>query len=40
MAKDNVPFHSIMFPASLIGTGSDYTLAKCISSTGMYHMVM
>jgi methionyl-tRNA synthetase len=33
MAKDNVPFHSIMFPASLIGTGSDYTLAKCISST-------
>lgn len=24
MGKDNVPFHSIMFPATLLGTGRDY----------------
>ena len=33
MAKDNIPFHSILFPASLIGTGESYTLFKHINAT-------
>ncbi|XP_043674180.1 methionine--tRNA ligase, cytoplasmic [Vespula pensylvanica] len=28
MAKDNVPFHTIMFPAYLLATNEDYTLLK------------
>lgn len=31
-AKDNCPFHSLIFPASLIGTGQEYTLVNKISS--------
>ncbi len=26
MGKDNVPFHTVMFPASLIGSADGYTL--------------
>lgn len=37
MAKDNIPFHTIVFPASLIGAGENndekYTLLHHISST-------
>ncbi|PIE90915.1 MAG: methionine--tRNA ligase [Acidobacteria bacterium] len=33
MAKDNIPFHTVMFPASLIGTRNDWTLLHHISST-------
>jgi methionyl-tRNA synthetase len=33
MAKDNVPFHSILFPASLKGTGDPWTLVKHICAT-------
>ncbi len=33
MGKDNIPFHTIMFPSFLIGTGDDYTLLHQISST-------
>lgn len=33
MGKDNVPFHSIMFPASLIGADDDYILVHQLSST-------
>ncbi len=32
MGKDNIPFHTIMFPAFLIGTKDNYTLLKNISS--------
>lgn len=32
MAKDNTQFHSIIFPATLIGTGDSYTLPSKISS--------
>jgi methionyl-tRNA synthetase len=32
MAKDNIPFHSILFPASLLGTGEPYTLFKHINA--------
>jgi len=33
MAKDNIPFHTVVFPASLIGTGKNWTLLHHISST-------
>lgn len=33
MAKDNIPFHTIIFPASLMGTTEKYTLLHHISST-------
>ncbi|MDT8447019.1 MAG: methionine--tRNA ligase [bacterium] len=33
MAKDNIPFHTVVFPASLIGTGRDWTLLHHINST-------
>jgi methionyl-tRNA synthetase len=33
MAKDNIPFHTVMFPASLIGSGQPWTLLHHISST-------
>jgi methionyl-tRNA synthetase len=31
MAKDNVPFHSIIFPSCLLGTGENYTKVKHMS---------
>ena len=31
MGKDNIPFHTILFPASLIGTNEKYTLLDTIS---------
>lgn len=33
MGKDNVTFHSIIFPSSLIGTGEKYTKVKHLSTT-------
>ncbi|GMN50290.1 hypothetical protein TIFTF001_019435 [Ficus carica] len=33
MGKDNVPFHTVMFPSSLLGTGENWTLMKSISVT-------
>ncbi|GAB2295690.1 hypothetical protein Dimus_029844 [Dionaea muscipula] len=33
MGKDNVPFHTVMFPCSLLGTGENWTLMKSISVT-------
>ncbi|EPS72788.1 hypothetical protein M569_01969, partial [Genlisea aurea] len=33
MGKDNVPFHTVMFPSTLIGTGEKWTLMKTISVT-------
>lgn len=33
MGKDNVPFHTIMFPASLIGTNTSWTLPTSIIAT-------
>ena len=32
MAKDNVPFHSVIFPATLIGSGEEYNLVNRIAS--------
>lgn len=31
MAKDNVPFHSVIFPSCLIGSGDNYTLVGHLS---------
>lgn len=31
-SKDNIPFHSILFPATLLGTGTDYNLVSSICS--------
>lgn len=33
IGKDNVPFHAIIFPATLFGTGKKWTLPHYISST-------
>lgn len=33
MAKDNIPFHSILFPATLIGADDNYVLVHHLSST-------
>ncbi len=33
MAKDNIPFHTVIFPASLMGTGKDWTLLHHINAT-------
>ncbi|XP_074596697.1 methionyl-tRNA synthetase 1 [Brevipalpus obovatus] len=33
MAKDNVPFHSIVFPCSLLGSGEKYTMVNHLSAT-------
>lgn len=33
MAKDNVPFHSIIFPASQKGTGDPWTVVKYLKAT-------
>ena len=33
MGKDNVPFHTVIFPATLIGTDCNYTLVHRLSTT-------
>lgn len=33
MGKDNVPFHTVIFPATLLGTGEKWTMMKNISVT-------
>ncbi len=33
MGKDNIPFHTVLFPSSLIGTEDNWTLLKTLSST-------
>lgn len=33
MGKDNIPFHTVLFPASLLGTKDNWTMLKTISST-------
>lgn len=34
IGKDNVPFHSVMFPSCLLGTYRNYTLVSYIMATG------
>ncbi|KAL6977677.1 methionine--tRNA ligase [Sarracenia purpurea var. burkii] len=33
MGNDNVPFHTVMFPSTLLGTGENWTMMKTISVT-------
>lgn len=33
IGKDNIPFHTVLFPSSLIGSQDNWTLLKTISST-------
>jgi len=33
VGKDNIPFHTVIFPASLLGTGEDWTTLHHMSST-------
>ncbi|KAJ3182475.1 putative methionine--tRNA ligase, cytoplasmic protein rar1 [Gaertneriomyces sp. JEL0708] len=33
MGKDNVPFHTVIFPSTLLGTGEEWTLLHHISTT-------
>ncbi|KAG0299631.1 putative methionine--tRNA ligase, cytoplasmic protein rar1 [Dissophora globulifera] len=33
MGKDNVPFHTVIFPSTLMGTGEDWTLLDTLSTT-------
>ena len=35
MGKDNVPFHTVLFPASLLGTEQKWTMLHNISTTGI-----
>jgi methionyl-tRNA synthetase len=39
MAKDNVPFHTVVFPATLLGTKEPYTLLNSINATGEMNFV-
>jgi methionyl-tRNA synthetase len=34
MGKDNIPFHTVIFPCSLIGTREKYTMLHHLSTTG------
>ena len=33
MGKDNVPFHTVIFPSSLLADGQDWTMLHHISTT-------
>ncbi|MEM5946976.1 methionine--tRNA ligase [Spirochaetia bacterium 38H-sp] len=33
IGKDNIPFHTVIFPSSLLGTGENWTMLKTMSST-------
>ena len=38
MAKDNVPFHSVIFPCSLLGTGEPWTVVRHLCATGQHSL--
>lgn len=38
MAKDNVPFHSVVFPATQIGTRDPFTLVNHLVATGTFFL--
>jgi methionyl-tRNA synthetase len=38
MAKDNVTFHGVIFPGSLMATRSNWTMVKMIAAIGAYHL--
>jgi len=36
MAKDNVPFHAVMFPATLLAMNNNFQMVTHIMATGVY----
>ena len=40
MAKDNVPFHTVVFPATLLGTKESYTMLNSINATGKVKYIL
>ena len=36
MGKDNVPFHTVIFPATLLGTGEKWTMMRNIRCVGSH----
>ena len=40
MAKDNVPFHTVVFPATLLGTREPYTMLNSINATGSVNVFL
>ena len=36
MGKDNIPFHTVIFPSTLLGTEDNWTLLHHISTTEYY----
>ena len=34
MAKDNVPFHSVIFPCTLLGADDNFTIVNHLCATG------
>ena len=36
MGKDNVPFHTVIFPATLLGTGEKWTMMRNIRWGGIF----
>ena len=36
LGKDNVPFHSVIFPCTLLGANDGYTIVQHMIATGMY----
>jgi methionyl-tRNA synthetase len=39
MGKDNVPFHTVIFPSTLLGTKENWTLLHHLSTTGMFLLI-
>jgi methionyl-tRNA synthetase len=40
IGKDNVPFHSVMFPSCLLGANRNYTLVSYVMATGKSNDVL
>ena len=36
LGKDNVPFHSVIFPATLLGAEDNYSIVNHMCATGLY----
>ena len=39
LGKDNVPFHSVIFPSSLLGADDNYTVVNHMCATGISNYI-
>ena len=39
LGKDNVPFHSVIFPSSLLGADDNYTVVNHMCATGILNYI-